>query len=276
MASVAFHHFNQLQRRRPGQAVRRTTAATRPASRRATSSSSSDVVAVNLWFLAHPEASGIFNLGSGRAAAVQRRRRWRSSTPAAPSAARRRCRSPRWSTPGSVEYIDFPPALVGKYQCFTEADLGRLRAVGCASSLCRRGHGSRPVRRCAARPAPEAGPGQPRRPAPVTGGCRAIEGCGQPAAIGRRLIHHQRTSRMFKTIRRSARCAARRPPGVRRGRRQQGRRRPSSKRSRASARRSRPASSMNGKKSEYKDWTDLVTRVKGIGDRSAANFPPPA
>ena len=23
------------------------------------------------------------------------------------------------------------PALVGKYQCFTEADLGRLRAVGC-------------------------------------------------------------------------------------------------------------------------------------------------
>jgi competence protein ComEA len=30
------------------------------------------------------------------------------------------------------------------------------------------------------------------------------------------------------------------------------------------------------KKSEYKDWTDLVTRVKGIGDRSAANFPPPA
>ena len=26
-----------------------------------------DVVAVNLWFLQHPERSGIFNLGSGRA-----------------------------------------------------------------------------------------------------------------------------------------------------------------------------------------------------------------
>jgi competence protein ComEA len=26
------------------------------------------------------------------------------------------------------------------------------------------------------------------------------------------------------------------------------------------------------KKSEFKDWTDLVTRVKGVGDRSAANF----
>jgi len=26
------------------------------------------------------------------------------------------------------------------------------------------------------------------------------------------------------------------------------------------------------KKGEFKDWTDLVTRVKGVGDRSAANF----
>src|SRR4030095_14456883 len=32
---------------------------------------------------------------------------------------------------GTIEYIDFPAALVGKYQCFTEADLGRVRGVGC-------------------------------------------------------------------------------------------------------------------------------------------------
>ena len=32
---------------------------------------------------------------------------------------------------GKIEYIDFPAALVGKYQCFTEANLGRLRGVGC-------------------------------------------------------------------------------------------------------------------------------------------------
>ena len=32
---------------------------------------------------------------------------------------------------GVIDYIDFPPALVGKYQCFTEADLGRLRGAGC-------------------------------------------------------------------------------------------------------------------------------------------------
>ncbi|MHB0921882.1 MAG: ADP-glyceromanno-heptose 6-epimerase, partial [Thiomonas delicata] len=30
-----------------------------------------------------------------------------------------------------IEYIDFPAALVGKYQCFTEADLQNLRATGC-------------------------------------------------------------------------------------------------------------------------------------------------
>jgi ADP-L-glycero-D-manno-heptose 6-epimerase len=32
---------------------------------------------------------------------------------------------------GLVEYIDFPAALVGKYQCYTQADMTRLRAVGC-------------------------------------------------------------------------------------------------------------------------------------------------
>jgi ADP-L-glycero-D-manno-heptose 6-epimerase len=30
-----------------------------------------------------------------------------------------------------IEYIEFPAALVGKYQCFTQADLGRLRGIGC-------------------------------------------------------------------------------------------------------------------------------------------------
>ena len=37
--------------------------------------------------------------------------------------------------PGQLEYIDFPAALVGKYQCFTQADLGRLRAAGCAHAF---------------------------------------------------------------------------------------------------------------------------------------------
>jgi ADP-L-glycero-D-manno-heptose 6-epimerase len=32
---------------------------------------------------------------------------------------------------GFVEYTDFPIALIGKYQCFTQADLSHLRAAGC-------------------------------------------------------------------------------------------------------------------------------------------------
>jgi len=31
---------------------------------------------------------------------------------------------------GVIEYIPFPPALVGKYQSFTQADLAGLRAAG--------------------------------------------------------------------------------------------------------------------------------------------------
>jgi ADP-L-glycero-D-manno-heptose 6-epimerase len=31
----------------------------------------------------------------------------------------------------SIRYIDFPDALRGKYQCFTQADLSALRASGC-------------------------------------------------------------------------------------------------------------------------------------------------
>jgi len=31
---------------------------------------------------------------------------------------------------GLIQYIPFPPQLEGKYQSFTEADLGQLRAAG--------------------------------------------------------------------------------------------------------------------------------------------------
>jgi ADP-L-glycero-D-manno-heptose 6-epimerase len=32
---------------------------------------------------------------------------------------------------GLVEYVPFPDALRGKYQCYTQADLTALRATGC-------------------------------------------------------------------------------------------------------------------------------------------------
>jgi ADP-L-glycero-D-manno-heptose 6-epimerase len=89
-----------------------------------------DVVAVNLWFYDHPTQSGIFNLGSGRAQPFNdvastvvntlRERQGQSALPLTEIA-----------TQGLVEYIGFPAALRGKYQCYTQADLSALRATGC-------------------------------------------------------------------------------------------------------------------------------------------------
>ena len=88
-----------------------------------------DVAKVNLFFLDHPEQSGIFNLGSGRAqsfndvavAAVNGCRRHNGLEPQALA---------ELQQSGQVEYIAFPEALKGKYQAYTQADLGALRAAG--------------------------------------------------------------------------------------------------------------------------------------------------
>ena len=129
MASVAFHHFNEW--RATGRVKLFSEYGGYAAGeQRRDFVAVGDVVAVNLWFLEHPEASGIFNLGSGRAqpfndvaAAVV------NACRAAEGAAGLPLESLVQS--GFIEYIDFPAALVGKYQCFTEADLTRLRAAGC-------------------------------------------------------------------------------------------------------------------------------------------------
>ena len=73
-----------------------------------------DVVEVNLWLLDHPEVSGIFNVGTGVASTFNALAR-------AVIAFHGR---------GELGYVPFPDSLVGKYQSFTEADIGRLRAAG--------------------------------------------------------------------------------------------------------------------------------------------------
>jgi ADP-L-glycero-D-manno-heptose 6-epimerase len=88
-----------------------------------------DVVACNLWFLEHPDVSGIFNCGTGRAqafndvakAVVNGVRAARGAPPLALE---------QMVAQGLVEYIPFPPQLVGKYQSYTEADLSWLRDAG--------------------------------------------------------------------------------------------------------------------------------------------------
>ena len=74
-----------------------------------------DVVATILWFLDHPERSGIFNVGTGEA---------RPFNDVARAVLAHYGR-------GSLRYVPFPEVLMGKYQSHTCADLARLRAAGC-------------------------------------------------------------------------------------------------------------------------------------------------
>jgi ADP-L-glycero-D-manno-heptose 6-epimerase len=129
MASVAFHHFNQF---REHSRVRLFGAygGYAPGEQNRDFVSVDDVVAVNLWLLEHREVRGVFNLGTGRAqpfndvalAVVNTSRALQGQAPLP---------LPELLRHGYIEYIDFPAALVGKYQCHTQADLSSLRAAGC-------------------------------------------------------------------------------------------------------------------------------------------------
>ena len=127
MASVAFHQFNQF--RSEGKVrLFGDYGGYGAGEQKRDFVFIDDVVAVNLWFLDHPRQSGIFNLGTGRAqpfndvatAVVNALRPGQPALDAAAAAAL-----------GLIEYIPFPDALRGKYQCYTQADLTQLRACGC-------------------------------------------------------------------------------------------------------------------------------------------------
>jgi ADP-L-glycero-D-manno-heptose 6-epimerase len=133
MASVAFHQFSQFRAEGkvklfgeyggygPGGQMRDFVFI-------------DDVVAVNLWFLDHPEVRGIYNLGTGKAqpfndvalAVVNTLRQQQGEKPLTLQEA---------AHGGLIDYIDFPAALVGKYQSYTQADLTALRAAGCQHSF---------------------------------------------------------------------------------------------------------------------------------------------
>lgn len=73
-----------------------------------------DAVAVKLWLLDHPQVSGIFNVGTGRAQSF-------NDVARAVIAYHGR---------GEIEYIPFPDHLKGRYQSYTQADTTALRGAG--------------------------------------------------------------------------------------------------------------------------------------------------
>lgn len=128
MASVAFHHMNQFVTDGhvklfggwdgyPDGGQRRDFI------------SVDDVVSVNLHFLDNPQISGIFNCGTGRAQPFND----------VASSVVNAIRQARGQEPLSLDslieqdilrYIPFPEDLKGRYQSYTQADMGELRAAG--------------------------------------------------------------------------------------------------------------------------------------------------
>jgi ADP-L-glycero-D-manno-heptose 6-epimerase len=82
-----------------------------------------------MYFLDNPQKSGIFNLGTGQAqsfndvaAATVNTLRLAEGKPA--------LSLEELGKEGLISYIPFPDALKGKYQSYTQADIGALRGAG--------------------------------------------------------------------------------------------------------------------------------------------------
>jgi ADP-L-glycero-D-manno-heptose 6-epimerase len=137
MASVAFHQYHQF--RKEGKVkLFGAYGGYAPGAQMRDFVSVDDVVAVNLWFLDHPEKSGIFNLGTGRAQPFNDVAQavvgtLDSDTNATKSVATGAVPAGASGSNGHqlIEYVAFPDALRGKYQCYTQADMTALRAAGC-------------------------------------------------------------------------------------------------------------------------------------------------
>jgi ADP-L-glycero-D-manno-heptose 6-epimerase len=128
MASVAFHHFNQYRAEGKVKLFEGCDGYGNGEQSR-DFVFIDDVVKVNMHFLDHPDSSGIFNLGTGRA------QPFNDVATSTVNACRALEGKPALSlsemvAQGIVEYVSFPEALKGKYQSFTQADISSLRRAG--------------------------------------------------------------------------------------------------------------------------------------------------
>ena len=128
MASVAFHFFNQFCAHGKVRLFKGSGGYGNGEQRR-DFVSVEDAVKINLFCLDHPEKSGIFNVGTGTAqsfnevavATVNACRKHRGEAGLGLADMQRQ---------GIIEYVPFPVELEGKYQSYTQADIGALRASG--------------------------------------------------------------------------------------------------------------------------------------------------
>lgn len=124
MASVAFHAYNQLHAEGKVKLFR-GSGGYGDGEQRRDFVYVDDTVAVNLWLLERRDVSGIFNCGTGRAQTFNQ-----LAVAVINAVHGTRVALQDVVAKGLIEYIPFPPALEGKYQSFTQADLARLRGAG--------------------------------------------------------------------------------------------------------------------------------------------------
>jgi ADP-L-glycero-D-manno-heptose 6-epimerase len=124
MASVAFHAFNQFRSEGRVKLFVGSDGYEDGAQQR-DFVHVDDAVSVNLWLLENRGVSGIFNCGTGRAQTFNDVAAAVINTVEGLDLSIEEI-----IEKGFVEYIPFPPQLVGKYQSYTQADLSRLREAG--------------------------------------------------------------------------------------------------------------------------------------------------
>jgi ADP-L-glycero-D-manno-heptose 6-epimerase len=114
-ASVAWHLFGQLSRGEPAKLFQSHHPDYADGGQLRDFIWVGDCVEVMLWLHDHPEASGLFNVGTGKA---------RSFADLA------RAVFAAMGRPENISYVPTPETIRDKYQYFTEAKMARLRAAG--------------------------------------------------------------------------------------------------------------------------------------------------
>jgi len=115
MRSVALQLFQQMQAGEPATLFRSHNPAYPDGGQLRDFVHVGDCTALVLWLLEHPEVSGLFNCGTGRAESFL---------------AVARAVGAALGKSDNVRFVDTPEAIRAKYQYFTEAKLDRLRAAG--------------------------------------------------------------------------------------------------------------------------------------------------
>lgn len=115
MASVVFHAFNQIKKTGKVKLFRSHRPDFKDGEQLRDFVYVEDVAAVCYWLIEQQPASGLYNVGTGKA------RTFNDQVTAIFTSL---------GLPPKIEYIDTPEDIRDKYQYFTEADMSKLRAAG--------------------------------------------------------------------------------------------------------------------------------------------------